>query len=107
MYIDLENTLAAKMEEHELLESQFTMEHEEEVRALRQQKQQLMQQLEESKGHYQNILDDQEQQVASLTNKSSYGSTGSYAVSLQKNTKITEDYISFVASKITLQTTTS
>ncbi len=63
MYSDLEVTLAEKMEEHELFETQFTAEHEEEVRALRQQKQHLMKQLEEVKEHYQTILDDQEQQV--------------------------------------------
>ncbi len=55
-----------KMEEYDLLESQFTAEHEEEVRALRQQKQHLMKQMEELKEHYQNIYDDQEQQVIKI-----------------------------------------
>lgn len=45
------------------MEAQFTAEHEEEVRALRQQKRHVMKQLEELQQHYQNILDDQEQQV--------------------------------------------
>lgn len=63
MYSDLEATLAEKVEEHEVFESQFTAEHEEEVRALRQQKQQLMKQLDEVREQYQTILDDQEQQV--------------------------------------------
>ena len=63
MYSDLEATLAEKLEEHELFETQFTAEHEEEVRALRQQKQHLMKQLEEVREQYQTILDDQEQQV--------------------------------------------
>ena len=66
MYSDLEATLAEKLEEHDVFESQFTAEHEEEVRALRQQKQHLMQQLEEAKEHYQTILDDQEQQVQKI-----------------------------------------
>lgn len=64
MYHDLEAVLAKKMEEHEVLEAQFTTEHEEEVRALRQQKRQLMQKLEEVQQHYQNILDNQEDQVS-------------------------------------------
>jgi phage regulator Rha-like protein len=51
------------MEEHELQEAQFTAEHEEEVRALRQQKHLLMKQLEEVQQHYQNILEDQGDQV--------------------------------------------
>lgn len=59
--------MAEKIEEHELLEAQFTTEHEEEVRALRQQKQHLMKQLEESKEHYENILDNQEQEVKCIT----------------------------------------
>ena len=63
MCSELESTLAGKMEECELLETQITAEHEEEVRALRQQKQQLIQQLDELKENYQNILDDQEQEV--------------------------------------------
>lgn len=63
MYVDLETTLAERIEEHELMEAQFTAEHEEEVRALRQQKHHLMTQLEECQQHYQNILEDQEQQV--------------------------------------------
>lgn len=65
MYNDLEATLTDKIEEHEHLEAQFTAEHEEEVRALRQQKQHLMKQLEDAKEHYENILDNQEQQVYS------------------------------------------
>ena len=64
MYGDLEAVLAGKIEEHEQLESQFTAEHEEEVRALRQQKRHLMKQLEEVQQHFQNILDDQEEQVS-------------------------------------------
>lgn len=63
MYADLEAILAGKIEEHEVMEAQFTAEHEEEVRALRQQKHHLMNQLEECQQHFQNILDDQEQQV--------------------------------------------
>lgn len=55
--------MVVKIEEHDLLEAQITAEHEEEVRALRQQKQHLMEQLDDLKEHYQNILDDQEQQV--------------------------------------------
>lgn len=65
MYSDLEAMLAGKIEEHEHLETQFTAEHEEEVRALRQQKQHLMKQLEEVQQHFQNVLDDQEEQVSS------------------------------------------
>lgn len=63
MCSDLEATLAGNIEEHELLEGQFTAEHEEEVRALRQQKQHLIKKLEDVEEQYQTILDDQEQQV--------------------------------------------
>lgn len=63
MYGDLEDTLAGKIEEHELLESQFTAEHEEEVSALRQQKTHIMKQLEELRENCQNVLDNQEQEV--------------------------------------------
>ena len=64
MYAELEAVLAGKIEEHELLETQFTTEHEEEVRALRQQKRHIMKKLEEVQEHYQNVLDGQEQQVS-------------------------------------------
>ncbi len=60
-----------KIEEHEILEAQFTSEHEEEVRALRQQKQQLIDQLSESKEHFENILESQDEQVSNgLTRES-------------------------------------
>lgn len=60
---DLESTLLSKMEEHDQLDAQFQAEHEEEVRALRQQKQQLARQIEEIKTHYQQLINEQDKQV--------------------------------------------
>ena len=60
---ELEETLRLKQEEYEQAESQFHAEHEEEVRALRQQKQHILRQNEELKSHYQQLLDDQDKQV--------------------------------------------
>ena len=53
----------SKINEHDQLDAQFQAEHEEEVKALRQQKQVLVRQLEEIKSHYQQALNDQEKQV--------------------------------------------
>lgn len=60
---DLESTLLSKMEEHDQLDAQFQAEHEEEVRALRQQKQQLARQIEEIKTQYQQLINEQDKQV--------------------------------------------
>lgn len=60
---DLESTLLSKMEEHDQLDAQFQAEHEEEVKALRQQKQQLARQIEEIKTHYQQLVNEQDKQV--------------------------------------------
>lgn len=65
----MEALLEHKLEEHEILEAQFTAEHEEEVRALRQQKQHLMEQLDESKVHYENIIESQDEQVQCALNR--------------------------------------
>jgi uncharacterized protein involved in exopolysaccharide biosynthesis len=51
------------MEEHDQLDAQFQAEHEEEVKALRQQKQQLARQIEEIKTHYQQLINEQDKQV--------------------------------------------
>ena len=51
------------MKEHDQLDAQFQAEHEEEVRALRQQKQQLVRQIDEIKSHYQQLINEQEKQV--------------------------------------------
>lgn len=59
----MESTLLSKMHEHDLLDAQFQAEHEEEVRALRQQKQMLVRQLEELKSHYQQAINEHEKQV--------------------------------------------
>ena len=59
----MESTLLSKMEEHDQLDAQFQAEHEEEVRALRQQKQQLARQIEEIKTHYQQLINEQDKQV--------------------------------------------
>ena len=67
MYDDMEATLADKIEEHEVFEAQFTTEHEEEVRALRQQKQCLVKELKDLKDHYESIFDNQEQEVTMMT----------------------------------------
>ena len=66
MYSDLEDTLAGKIEEHDIFEAQFTAEHEEEVSALRQQKAHVVKQLEELREHCQNVLDNQDQEVCSV-----------------------------------------
>ena len=63
---ELESLLEMKIREHEAQEVQFTAEHEEEVRALRQQKQQLMEKLDESKEHFENILESQDEEVRQL-----------------------------------------
>lgn len=67
---DLEATLLHKMKEHDQLDAQFQAEHEEEVRALRQQKQQLIRQIEELKSHYQQLLNEHEKQVHAIINHS-------------------------------------
>ena len=54
------------MEEHDQLDAQFQAEHEEEVRALRQQKHQLARQLEELKSHYQQSINEQDNQVYTI-----------------------------------------
>ena len=51
------------MEEHEELESQIQTEHEEEVKALYQQKQQLVRQLEDAKMSYYRNFSEQDQRV--------------------------------------------
>ena len=51
------------MADYEQQETQFHAEHEEEVRALYQQKQHLVRQFEEMNGHYQQLLEEQDQQV--------------------------------------------
>ena len=56
----------SKMEEHDQLDAQFQAEHEEEVRALRQQKQQLARQIEEIKTHYQQLINEQDKQVYNI-----------------------------------------
>jgi len=63
-YSELESLLDLRLEEHEAQETQFTAEHEEEVRALRQQKQLLMEKLDESKEHLENILESQDEEVS-------------------------------------------
>ena len=60
---ELESTLLNKIEEHDQLDAQFQAEHEEEVRALRQQKQQLARQIEEIKTHYEQLMNNQDKQV--------------------------------------------
>ena len=59
----MESTLLSKMKEHDQLDAQFQAEHEEEVRALRQQKQQLVRQMEELRSHYSQSINEQEKQV--------------------------------------------
>lgn len=60
---EMEATLHKKMEEHEELESQIQTEHEEEVKALYQQKQQLVRQLEDAKMSYYRNFSEQDQRV--------------------------------------------
>lgn len=60
---EMEATLNRKMAEHEELETQIQTEHDEEVKALYQQKQQLARQLEEAKMSYYQSIDEQDQRV--------------------------------------------
>ena len=55
--------LAKRMEEHDEMEAQLLVEHEEEVRALHQQKQQLLFQMDDLRNHCQQILDEHNKQV--------------------------------------------
>ena len=61
---ELEKTLVEKIQEHDQQELQFHTEHEEEVRALYQQKQQLVKQMDDLKKHYHRLLNDQDNQVS-------------------------------------------
>ncbi len=63
MSAELEKTLVEKIQEHDQQELQFHTEHEEEVMALHQQKQQLAKQMDELKKHYHKLLNDQDNQV--------------------------------------------
>ena len=54
--------MSSKIADYDQQEQQFHAEHEEEVRALQQQKWQLQRQLEDLKGHYQQAVG-QDQQV--------------------------------------------
>ena len=49
--------------EWQVQESQWQMEHEEEVRALRQRNSQLLQMLEDTRSHYQEYIAEQEREV--------------------------------------------
>ncbi len=59
----MESTLRQKMVEHEQVEAQIQTEHDEEVQALHQQKQQLIRQLEDSKLRYNQSIKEQDQHV--------------------------------------------
>ena len=61
---ELEKTLVDKIQEHDQQELQFHTEHEEEVRALYQQKQLLAKQMDDLKKHYHRLLNDQDNQVS-------------------------------------------
>jgi len=60
---NLKETMSSKMADYEQQEMQFHAEHEEEVRALRQQ---LVKQFEEMNRHYQQLLGEQDQQTSIL-----------------------------------------
>ena len=60
--LKLKETMSSKIADFDQQEQQFHAEHEEEVRALQQQKWQLQRQLEDLKGHYQQVVG-QDQQV--------------------------------------------
>ena len=56
-----------RQEEYDQAETQFQAEHEEEVRALRQQKRHVLKQKDDLKKHYQQLLTDQDKQVSRAT----------------------------------------
>ena len=55
--------MTRKIAEHDQLEAQIQTEHDEEVKALHQQKQQLARQLEDTKKHYHQLAKEQDQHV--------------------------------------------
>ena len=60
---DMEATMTQKIAEHDQLEAQIQTEHEEEVKALHQQKQQLARQLDDAKMRYHKLSKEQDQHV--------------------------------------------
>ncbi len=62
---EMESTLRCQMVEHEQVEAQIQTEHDEEVQALHQQKQQLVRQLEDTKLRYSQSIKEQDQHVRS------------------------------------------
>lgn len=59
----MEATLTRRTAEHEQVEAQIQTEHDEEVQALHQQKQQLVRQLEDTKLRYTQSIKEQDQHV--------------------------------------------
>lgn len=60
---ELEASLELKQREYEQQETQWQIEHDEEVRALRQRNSQMQRQLEDIRIQYQEFITEQEQQV--------------------------------------------
>lgn len=67
--------MEGKIKEHDQLDAQFELEHEEEVKALRQQKDQLQRQIEEMKVNYHEVLTEQEEQVTLTCSYNNFGGT--------------------------------
>ena len=60
---EMAERVSRRMEEHDEMEAELQMEHEEEVRALQQQNQQLRMKLENLQDHYHELFTEQERRV--------------------------------------------